>query len=58
MNGGLDPCSNVDRLYIPRTEGGRDLISARDHVQLERSNLLLQAVNIDKKLVKTSSEEL
>ena len=58
MNGGLDPCSNVDRLYIPRTEGGRGLMSLRDCVLLERSNFLLHVVNSDKKLLKKASEEL
>ena len=58
MNWGLDPCSNVDRLYIPRTKGGRGLMSLRDCVLLERSNLLLHVVNSEKKLLKKASEEL
>ena len=32
--GALDPKSDVDRLYIPRKEGGRDLISIKDCVEL------------------------
>ena len=32
--GTLHPKSDVDRLYIPRKEGGRDLISIEDCVEL------------------------
>ena len=32
--GALHPKSDVDRLYIPRKEGGRGLISIEDSVQL------------------------
>ena len=32
--GALDPKSDVDRLYIPRKEGGRGLISIEDCVEL------------------------
>ena len=32
--GALQPKSDVDRLYIPRKEGGRDLISIEDSVEL------------------------
>ena len=58
MHGGLHRCLNVDKLYIPRTENGRALMIVRDCVELERSNLLLHAVNSDKKLLKAASEEL
>ena len=34
MHGALHPKSDVDRLYIPRKEGGRDLISTEDCVEL------------------------
>ena len=34
MYGALHPKSDVDRLYIPRKEGGRGLISIEDCVQL------------------------
>ena len=33
--GGLHPKSDVDRLYIPRKEGGRGLISVENCVELE-----------------------
>ena len=32
--GALHPKSDVDRLYIPRKEGGRGLISIEDYVEL------------------------
>ena len=39
MHRGLHPRSSVDRLYIPRAQGGRGLLSVKDCVELERSNL-------------------
>ena len=58
MHEGLHSCSNVDKLYIPRTEGGRVLMSVRYCVEQERSNLSLHAVNRDEKLLKAASEEV
>ena len=34
INGALHPKADVDRLYIPRKEGGRALISIEDFVEL------------------------
>ena len=34
IHGALHPKSDVDRLYIPRKEGGRGLISIEDCVEL------------------------
>ena len=34
MYGALHPKSDVDRLFIPRKEGGRDLISIEDCFEL------------------------
>ena len=34
MHGGLHPKSNVDRLYIPRKEGGRGLLNVEDTINL------------------------
>lgn len=36
---GFHPKSDVDRVYIPRKEGGRDLISIEDCVKLAVSGL-------------------
>ena len=57
--GALHPKSDVDRLYIPRKEGGRGLISIEDSVELAIRGLevyvhrskerLIQAAQGDKK---------
>ena len=43
MYGGLHPKSNVDRLYLKRENGGRELISVGDCIMNERNNLGLYA---------------
>ena len=58
IHGALHPKSDVDRLYIPRKEGGRDLISIEDCVELvirglevyvhESEERLIQAAKGDK----------
>ena len=50
MHNGLHPRSNVDRLYIPRREGGRGLMSVEDTVNLATIGL--------KRYVKESKEKL
>ena len=40
INGALHPKSDVDRLYIPRKEGERDLISIEDCVEKGRQKVL------------------
>ena len=57
-NGALHPKADVDRLYIPRKEGGRGLVSIEDCVELAIRGLevyvhgseerLIQAVRGDK----------
>lgn len=39
MHGALHPKSDVDRLYLPRKDGGRGLISVEDTVELAISSL-------------------
>ena len=39
LNGALHPRSNTDRLYLPRTEGGRGLISIEECVRQEEHGL-------------------
>ena len=58
MHRGLHPCSSVDRLYIPRAQGGRGLLSIKDCFELERSNLFDYAANNNKRLLKAATEEL
>ena len=43
MYGGIHPRKNVERLYLPRSEGGRGLASTEDCVNDERENLALYA---------------
>ena len=40
MNGNLHPRGNVSRLYLPRKEGGRGLISCEECVENETRNLI------------------
>ena len=44
MFGGLHPRSNVEQLYVPRSEGGRGLISIEGCVNDEKENLTLYAL--------------
>ena len=39
MYGGLHPKSEVDRLYVKRKEGGRDLISVEQGIREEENSL-------------------
>ena len=50
LHRGLHPCSSVGRLYIPRAQGGRGLLSVKDCVELERSNLFDYAANNNERL--------
>ena len=58
MHRGLHPRSSVDRLYTPRTQGGRGLLIVKDCVELERSNLLDYAANNNERLLKAATEAL
>ncbi len=41
MNGMLHPRANVSRLYLPRSEGNRGLLSVADSVNIEAQELTL-----------------
>ena len=58
MYRGLHPRSSADRLYTPRTQGGRGLLIVKDCVELERSNLLNYAANNNERLLKAATEAL
>ena len=58
MHRGLHPRSSIDRLYIQRAQGGRGLLSAKDCVEVERSNLFDYATNNKARLPKAVTEEL
>ena len=58
MHGGLHPGSSVDRLYLPKAQGGRGLLSVKDCVVLEICNLFDYAANNNERLLKAATEEL
>ena len=58
MHRRLHPRSSVDRLCMPRAHGGSGLLSVKDCVELERSNLFGCAGNNNERLLKAATEEL
>ena len=58
MHRDLHPHSLVDLFYIARAQRGRELLSFKDCVELERSDLFDYAENNNKILLKTATEEL
>ena len=52
------PRSNVERLYLPRSERGRGLVSIEDCVNDERENLALYALRRNEKLILATTAEL
>ena len=57
MNRICPPRSDTNRLYIPRTEGGRGLLSIPDCVETEEKNLSLYLDHSEEKLLKFSKNE-
>ena len=49
--GALHPKSDIDRLYIPRKEGGRGLISIEGCVELAVSGLELYVHGSEERLI-------
>ena len=58
MCGGIHTRSNVERLYLPRIEGGRELVSIEDYVNDKREDLALYALRSNKKLIIAATTEL
>ena len=52
--GALHPKSDVDRLYIARIEGGRDLISINDCVELAIRDLEVHVHRIEERLIQAA----
>ena len=52
MYGGLQPKSDVDRLYVKRKEGGRGLISVRQCVREEENSLGSYVANSEENLIR------
>ena len=51
---GLHPESNVDRLYIPRKDGGRDLIAIEDCVELAVRSLEVYVRGSEERLIQAA----
>ena len=58
MYGGLHPRAISERLYLPRSEGGRELLSIEDCVNDGRKNLALYDLRSNEKLIIASATEL
>ena len=52
--GALDPKSDVDRLYIPRKEGGRGLISIEDCAELAIRGLEVYVHGSEERLIQAA----
>ena len=52
--GGLLPKTDVDRLYIPRKDGGRDLITIEDCVELACRGLKVYVHGSEESLLQTA----
>ena len=57
MYGALHPKSDVDRLYIPRKEGGRGLISIEDCVELARRGLEVYVHGSEERLIQAARRD-
>ena len=57
MNRMYHPQSDTDRLYIPKMEGGRGLLSMADCVENEEQNLSLYLDQSEEKLLRLSKCE-
>ena len=58
LYGGLHTRSFVDRLYIPRSDWGRGLVSVEDSDEEEKCNLAKYAAQSKEALVKTAASEI
>ena len=58
MNGCLHPRGNVARLYLPRKEGGRGLISCEECVNLETKSLSIYIKKSEEWMLKFVSTEM
>ena len=56
IHGALHPRSNVNRLYLPRREGGGGLISVEDAVNTEEKNINVYISQSQERLLKTAWE--
>lgn len=54
IHGALHPRSNVSRLYLPRREGGRGLISVEDAINTEERNTNVYISQVQERLLKAA----
>ena len=57
MNRMYHPQSDTNRLYIPKMEGGRGLLSIADCVETEEQNLSLYLDQLEERLLRLSKSE-
>ena len=58
MYGGLHPRSNVEQLYLPKSEEGRGLVSTEDCVSNARKSLATYALGSNENLINAATAEL
>ena len=56
IHGALHPRSSVSRLYLPRREGGRGLISVEDAINIEERNINVYISQSQERLLKAAWE--
>ena len=56
--GALHPKSDVDRLYLPRKEGGRGLISIKDCVELAIRGLEVYVHGSEERLIQAARDKI
>ena len=56
--GALNPKSDVDRLYIPRKEGGRGLISIEDCVELAIRGMEVYVHGSEERLIQAAGGDM
>ena len=56
IHGALHPRSNVNRLYLPRREGGRGLTSVEDAINTEERNINVYISQSQERLLKAAWE--
>ena len=54
IHGALHPRSNVSRLYLPRRQGGRGLISVEDAINTEERNANVYISQVQERLLKAA----
>ena len=57
MQRALHPQADVDRLYIPRNNGGRGMIGVEDRVEMETECLKKYIENSNERLLKAVEDE-